>query len=117
MFDTILLSISYVINAPGFYTAMGMTAMTSIFIGAAIYNGELKQATKGMITVGSYAALLLMTNIPRIVDKLSDITSTPERGAMAYAGSVTIFFLTLWYIVGMLIGVYTVQRVRHKKVK
>jgi hypothetical protein len=114
MFEILLQSASYVINASGFYPAMGMTAMTSIFIGAAIYNGELKQATKGMITVGSYAALLLMTNLPRIFDKLSDI-STQEHNAMAYAGSVTIFFLTIWYLLGMIIGVYTVQQARKHK--
>lgn len=118
MFETTLLSVSYVINAPFFYSSMGMTAATSIFIGAAMYNGELKPASKGILAVLSYAILLLITTLPRVFDRLnnSELAFSQERTSMAYAGAITIFFLTIWYILGILIGVYTVQRAHKKKV-
>lgn len=116
MWESIYQSALYVISAPLFYTSMGLTAMTSIFIGAAMYNGEVKAATKGILAISSYAGLLLLTTIPRVIERLGrpEVIFNQERTSMAYAGAVTIFFLTIWYVLGMIIGVFTVQRVKRK---
>lgn len=105
-------SINYVTSAQFFYPSMGMTAMTSIFIGAAFYNGEIRAMWKGAIAIGSYAGLLLLTTISRIIQTLQNSNIEHSPAYMAYAGVVTIFFLTIYYILGMIIGVYTVKRVR-----
>ena len=111
MFDTILSGIGYVIGASFFYQAMGTTAAIGIFIGASIYNGDVKMMWKGVISIGSYAVLIILTTVPRLVEALNGSVGHGRPG-MEYAGVITIFFVTLWYLIGMLIGVHTVQRVR-----
>lgn len=115
MWDTLLSSILYVINAQYFYPAMGLTAATSIFIGAAFYNGEIKAMWKGAIAIGSYAGLLLIVTLARVLERMDGRVLTPEQAGMAYAGAITTAFLTIYYILGMVIGVYTVKKVRKGK--
>ncbi|MBV6446328.1 MAG: hypothetical protein IFNCLDLE_02620 [Ignavibacteriaceae bacterium] len=112
MTETLLASILYVINAQGFYTAMGLTTATSIFVGAAFYNGEIRAMWKGAIAIGSYAGLLLITTLARVLERIDGKVLSPEQSGMAYAGSVTALFLALYYILGMIIGVYTVKRIK-----
>jgi hypothetical protein len=111
MFDQILATMNYVTNASFFYPSMGLTAGTAIWIGAAIYNGDVKTMYKGVITLGAYVVLLLTTTFPRISQAIG--TGAVPVNMTNYAGPVTIFFVTLYYLLGMIIGVYTVQRV-HK---
>lgn len=110
MFDTIVQTINYVTNAPFFYQTMGITAATSIFVGASIYNGDVKNLSKGIITLGTYCFLLVLMTITRVVSNLN--IETPYK---AYASLVTIIFLTIWYILGMVVGVYIVQKSRKRK--
>jgi hypothetical protein len=113
MFENIVISINYVTNASFFYQTMGMTAATSIFIGAALYNGEVSQMWKGAIVLTTYTGLLLMTTMTRVFETLTN-PNIPHNVPLAYAGAITIIFLTLYYILGMIIGVYTVQKARRK---
>lgn len=113
MFDNILAAIEYVTNASFFYQSMGMTTATAIFIGASIYNGDVRTMWKGLISVGAYAGLVLLTTVPRVYETLSISTAT-HRPGLEYAGIVTIAFITIYYVLGILIGVYTVQRARSR---
>lgn len=104
----------YVINAPFFWETVSATIASSIFIGAAIYNGDLKFLTKGIITILSYAGFLLLITTARIgnieINSLSDI-----QKAMAYAGINTIILLTFFYLVGMIIGVLAVYYIHRRR--
>jgi hypothetical protein len=113
MFNEIVSSINYITNASFFYPTMGMTAAASIFLGAAFYNGEIKQMWKAVIVVTTYASLLLLAITSRVSEALGD-PNVPHNTHLAYASSITIFFLTIYYILGLIIGVYTVQRARRK---
>lgn len=90
-----------------------MTAAASIFLGAAFYNGEIKQMWKAVIVVCTYAALLLLAITSRVAEALNN-PSLPHTTHLAYASSITIFFLTAYYILGLIIGVYTVQRAKRR---
>lgn len=113
MFSDIISSINYITGASFFYPTMGMTAAASIFLGAAFYNGEIKQMWKAIIVVTTYASLLLLTITSRVVESLNN-PLMPHNTHLAYASTITIFFLTIYYILGIIIGVYTVQRVKRR---
>lgn len=113
MFNDIILTINYITGASFFYQTMGMTAAASIFLGAAFYNGEIKQMWKAVIVVITYASLLLLAITSRVNQALQD-PSMPHNVHLAYASSITILFLTIYYILGLIIGVYTVQRAKRK---
>lgn len=113
MFNDIISSINYITSASFFYPTMGMTAAASIFLGAAFYNGEIRQMWKAIIVITTYAALLLLTITSRVVESLGN-PEIPHNTHLAYASTITIFFLTIYYILGIIIGVYTVQRVKRR---
>lgn len=106
-------TIAYVVNAPHFYSITGMTIASAMFVGATLYNGELKQATKGIVTVGSYAGFLLLMFSSRVIQTLSH-ASAEGREYMAWAGTATIVIATAQYIFGILLGVFVSQQARKK---
>ena len=102
-------SVSMVINAPYFLGSMGFTVAIAMFVGAIIYDGLIEQAKKATVGLFCYIAMLLWVNLIRISEGLSKfeqsaIDQTPNF-ANAYNGVVTIFFLTIFWHLGVLIGV------------
>lgn len=106
-------TIAYVASAPYFYSLTGMTIASAMFVGATLYNGELKQATKGIVTVGSYAGFLLLMFSTRVIQTLT-ILEHGSHGHLAWAGTVTIVIATAQYIFGILLGVFVSQQARKK---
>jgi len=115
MFEIIVQTINYITTASFFYPSMGITAASSVFIGAAIYNGDIKSASKGIITVGSYVGLLVIMSLARIWEVLANEIIQHSPIYMAYAGILTAIFLGLYYILGIVIGVYVMNRMKAKK--
>lgn len=102
-------AITYVISAPYFWQTMVMTSACSMFLGPMLYNGDYKLLAKGLFTIIPYIALLLTTTIVRI-------SNYPiNNHYMAYAGLVTIIFLSFFYLSGMILGVL-ITRQAHKRV-
>lgn len=112
--EIILQTIEYVVKAPFFSPLTGMTIASAMFVGATLYNGELKQASKGIVTVGSYAGFLFLMFSSRVIETLSHSTQAAGREYMAWAGTATIIITTLEYIFGILLGVYISQQARKK---
>lgn len=101
------LSLVYVSNASYFWQSMGAVVACSVFIGAILYNGDLDRLSKGIVTTGAYASLLFTMTISRVLDTFS---RTGVRNAdMALAGSSSILIVTLFYFMGLIIGVYLVK--------
>ena len=98
--------IQYVTSAPYFWHTMGATTASTVFLGAMLYNGDLRRLSRGLIALLPYTALLIATNIIRISDKLEQ-TSGASNHVTAWAGTVTILYLTFFYVLGLLIGVVT----------
>lgn len=101
-------SLIYVITAPYFWQTMAMTSASSIWIGALLYNGDLRMLVKGLVTLVPYVSLLVATNVLRI----SNNPINDEK--LAYAGIITILFLTIFYIKGLIFGVL-ITKYAHKK--
>lgn len=101
--------INYVTIAPYFWHTMVATTMSSIFIGAILYNGDLENLFKGMIALIPYIALLVLTTTIRLSSV--EIEST----TMAFAGLTTIAFITFFYILGLVLGVLITKLAHRKK--
>lgn len=105
-------SIKYVTSDPWFGASMGMTASMGIFIGAILFDGLLTEVRKGIVTIISYAFLLGIANYTRIAPIVfSGDFHNPNQ---PFAGLSTIFFVTIFYCLGMLMGVW-VTKLAHKK--
>lgn len=97
----ILSSVPYVISDQYFWVAMGLTVSMAMFVGAILYNGNLDQIRKGIVSMGSYAIVLLYTNISRV----SSHVDSAEYPHMPFAGAATIGVVTIFYFIGMYLGV------------
>jgi hypothetical protein len=103
LLNQLALSIRYVTDAPYFMESMVSLTCTAIFIGAAIYDGDMKNATRGIITTAGYVVILFIMTIQRVTDQItSGMVTDFER---AWAGSITMMITTLTYILGIIIGV------------
>ena len=112
--NNFMLGIHYVINAPFFYYGVSGTILGGFWIGASIYDGMLKDTWKGVLVVLGYAAFLVLTTVPRVLNSIADTSIKHSNPGMEYAGLITIGFMALYYVLGMLMGVYTIQRARRK---
>jgi hypothetical protein len=110
--DSILSSINYVAGDKYFITAMSLVAMSGMYIGAIIYDGLIEEIKRVTIVILSYAVLLTITNIGRLSAYIMDSTIDMSQ---PYAGTVSIFFVTIFYMAGMWLGVYIVNRAHNKK--
>lgn len=101
--DVIIKTLEYISCAPYFWSAMGMTTAIAIFIGALLYDGNVTQTRKGIISILSYVGLLLFVTQSRI----SYYMNIGEVGMyhQAYAGIATIFIITFFWILGIILGV------------
>lgn len=105
-------TVQYVIYAPFFWLSMGMTAGIAVFVGAIIYDGNLSAATKGLISVILYSFLIFHTSWVRITDL---IAKYPEKAdPTRYGGLLTIIILTVFWIIGIFLGVGASHLVRKK---
>lgn len=110
--------INYITSAPYFWLSMGMVSAVAIFVGAIIYDGNLSAATKGLISVILYAFFIFQVDFTRINNLFSKF---PDKiDTTRYAGIVTILIVTIFWIIGIVIGViasYFARKIARKKNK
>ena len=104
-------SIKYVVSDYYFVPSMAIVTMMGIFIGAVIYNGDVKEIRKVIAVVLTYALLLAMANLSRIIPLLD----TAETSYQPFAGITTLLFVTLFYVLGMFWGVYLTKKAHKGK--
>lgn len=95
--------IMYVVNSPGFWGSMGFTTATSMLVGALLYDGRLEDFKKGVVTIGTYAFFILLTMTSRIAPQLQQLQ--PDKIHIAFGGTVTVLIVTVFYILGLGLGV------------
>lgn len=104
-------SIKYVVGDHYFLPSMAVVTMMGIFIGAVIYNGDVKEVKKVIAVVLTYASLLAMANFSRIIPLLD----TAKTSYQPLAGITTLLFVTLFYVLGMGWGVYLTKKAHKGK--
>lgn len=76
-----------------------------MFIGALLYDGNMKEVRKGLMSVGVYAGFLFYITINRIAYRFEDVGVVNTD--MAYAGIVSILIISGFYVLGLFLGVFT----------
>ena len=109
--EIIFETIAYVSHAPYFWMTMGMVTAVSMFVGAIVFDGDLPTATKGIIGVLSYIFFLIQAQFTRVMDAIPRVRPTSPSYTW-HAATVTIIILTFFWILGVLLGVYTSYMVR-----
>lgn len=102
-------SFVFVSNGLFFWQAMAMVTIISMLIGSIVYNGDINMAKKATLVISSYALMLLFTTFARIYEN-TGLQFSNTNYINAYAGMITTFCITLFYIVGIFLGVLA-----HKK--
>jgi len=97
-------SFKFVAGQTLFWQSMGFTTGMGIFVGVILFNGNSAQAKKGSLAILSYAAMLLWTTTMRILPNAIEREFIYTDGR-PFAGIATIFYITIFWILGIIIGV------------
>lgn len=108
-------TIIYITSAPYFWSTMGIIVGMCMFIGAIIFDGDLSIAYKSMIGLGSYIFFVLQTQTIRISDALANNKIRHSEPFMAYASNITLIILSIFWIIGVLLGVFISSKYHKKK--
>lgn len=106
----IIESLRIVITDPGIWPSLGTTVAGAMFIGAMLNNGRYGLKTSLTVLL-PYTIFLFIPTISRILHKLSDGTMV---GASAWNGTITLFLVTVSYILGLTIGHLIIHRVNQE---
>lgn len=118
IFHVILDSIKYVTSANMFWSSMGFTTAVAMFVGSLIYQGCTTQAKKGIISVLAYAGMLIWVTSFRLFDTFTDQEIGPiqsQHPEVAFAQLITICFLTVFWLFGIILGITLVHLTTKKK--
>lgn len=110
----ILKAFSYVTTDDWFWVSMAFTTIIGLFIGSVIYNGDLKEIKKGLVSLAAYGMMIIFTTTTRSLPKVTEVT--PGREYMYFVGTATVLVVTFFYLFGMQLGVI-ITRLAHKGVK
>lgn len=104
----------YVVNVPYFWITMGTIVSIAMFIGALIFNSDIRALTKSLISLTIYESFLVFVQFNRI-NNYYTFTEKNQNKYMAYAQMVTLVYITTFWVLGLIIGVI-VSRIIRKKV-
>jgi len=99
----LLSSLEYVINNDYFWVSMAMTTTIGVFIGSVLYDGVLKEVKKVMVVMLSYTLMIVTTNSARILPIIN--SGNAHSINQPFAGIATTILVTVFYILGMWLGV------------
>lgn len=83
---------------------MGLTTSIALFIGVLLYDGNTENTKKGMIATLSYGSMLLFTTFVRILPMAIE-QNFVFKNAQPLAGIATIIFITVFWVIGVVLGV------------
>lgn len=108
----ILATFSYVMSDPFFIPSMAFTVMVGIFIGAVIYNGDVKEIKKALVALSSYIILISAVNLSRTIPQILVVEAVNRQKPLASV--VTTFLVSLFYLAGMAWGIRIVKKAHNK---
>lgn len=101
-------SFKYVTGDLFFLPSMAVVVIMSLFVGATVFNGDVKLLSKYIFTFFTYSLLLTFVNLTRIVP---DIFNSPiVYIGKPLAGTLTNLFVTVAYLLGIYLGVLITKK-------
>lgn len=108
-------SLVFVAQSDYFYQAMAAVTIVGMLIGSMLYNGDLNQLKKATLTIFAYGSLIAMTNVARIISSEAGVTRNLMHQGQAFNGTTTIVYVTFFYLIGVVVGVFIHRGVRKEK--
>lgn len=102
--DLLYTSLIYVANQNMFFGSMGFTTGMGMLVGVLLYDGNLKNARKGVVAVLTYVIMLLWTTAVRILPNAIRLGFHYHDGR-PFAGIATTIYITIAWMLGVWIGV------------
>ena len=109
MLNTFTTTIQYITADLYFWPSMAFTTVIGIFVGSVVYNGDMKELRKGLILLVSYCCMVLFVTTTRVMPQLK----TTTHAYQLFSGIFTLAIVTLFYLVGMFLGV-RITKFAHK---
>lgn len=87
--------------------SMGFIVAIGMFIGAGIFDGKIEETKKGLAVTLSYGGSIIWITVMRVYYTLDSIPPGQRTGNMAnaYNGISTIIFVSLFWFIGVYLGV------------
>jgi uncharacterized membrane protein YfcA len=111
--NSILQCFLYVTNDPFFWPSMAFTVIIGAYIGAVVYDGILKEVKKMMLSLSVYALMILTVDITRVIPQINAGLVNDVRKPIASVA--TIILVTIFYALGMYLGVKMVNKAHDEK--
>jgi hypothetical protein len=97
----------YVVTDSFFFPSMAFVTMVGIFIGAVIYDGNMRDLKKMLVSLICYGVLIAMVNLTRVIPQLP--VTTPDKLHQPLASIETMLLVTIFYLLGTFVGVEVVK--------
>jgi hypothetical protein len=109
-----LATFEYITHDPYFWPSMSITSIVGVFIGAVVHNGDLRQARKTLVSLGFLVFLIIVVNVNRVLPQIGPETPPSHP----FASVLTVLSVTLFYLIGMTLGILAVKKARgHIEIK
>lgn len=110
--ELIRLASDYVTSGYLFWGSMGFTSATAMLAGVLIYEGNFNHIKKGLASVLSFSGLLFTINASRVAETVRSpvFLLDNHNPHYAYAGLLTLFFTTIAWVFGLLVGTLLFKR-------
>ena len=102
-------AIVYVVSDMFFWPSMAFTTMIGIFIGSVLYNGDVSQAKKMIVSVTCYGSIITIVNFTRVFKILNTIIPGNQAGH-PLAAIMTLIIVTFFYLIGTYLGVRVTKK-------
>lgn len=106
-------SLIFVAQSDYFYQAMAAVTIIAMMIGSLLYNGDLNQLKKAALTIFTYGGMIVLTNMARIISSDTGVIRIMMVNGQAFNGTTTVIYVTLFYMIGVAIGVWVHKRSRN----
>ncbi len=111
----------YMYEVPLFWGTVGFTVAIAMFVGAIVYDGNVDEIKKTIISVFSYALMLFWMAVLQIFDariRHPEILTEFVKPT-TYVIALNVIVTTIAWLLGIWLGVITVfvKKERHKKLK
>lgn len=112
MIQSIWDSIIYVMSDAYFWPAMGIIVMMGLFVGSTLYDGCIKEVKKMVISLSIYALMIIAVTSSRVVPLFFDNRFIKHH---PFSGIATVLLVTIFYLLGIWIGVKVTNHVHKGK--
>lgn len=103
-------SFCYVYHQSFFWHSMGITTIIGMFIGGIIYDGIMSQVKKGIVSLFFYSIIISAITLTRTIPQIDRAVELHVEYQI-FSNVATIILVSLFYFLGMFIGVKLINSV------